>query len=742
MRKLFSLCAAMLVALAANATVKNIEPGTDKLTAALSSAADGDTIILADGTYNEAGDYIVFDKNVEVKAAENAKPQIDVVNYIKVSGGKTVKIQGLKFNGEAQGSRDQYIRIYTGENNLEVVDCEFDAIKKNIFRCEAGNKFASLKVKNCKFNNSVNSVIDLESSTCGDIEFDGCEFTWGTAVPIHFEKTSHADKLSINNCYFHDGKRSAVFFEAPSPAAALCDSVFVTNSTFAKIANTNDYWVSIIDIRNGGSQTKLGYVLVDHCTFYDCTTINTDHVAVRVHKSIDATVSNCIFWDPNQDTEDADSKRAATNLYGGDVKNCIAYNYFYGTAGHIHNGATYTACSQADPLFVDAPNGDYRLGGGSPALAAATDGGAIGDPRWGTKFFVVGSAVGGWDPDKVAVPGSSYTIKDLAAGSYQLKITRNGTWEGAENVYGYDALTAKIGGLYRGYDTDEDNICFTLAAAGDVKVTYIHGEKYTVEGDFVMPTVKLMGSLTGGWTEATDAVVLEPAENKLTASAKLHLNSNYYEFKVLLNGAWLSKAGSGDLYTLWREWTSVSGLEDVAANIKITPDVEGDYTFTWTYGEGKLDVEFPAEPVSQYYIAGSFTDWGDEKLLMSETDGVWSISKNFLGTETGQEFQVVFVKGLNTAWYGLESTASMTSTNCTDWVIGGGNKNIGLELKGAGNYLFKFVPEGMKLSVVYPTATAIDGAEAAVKAQKMIENGQLFIIKNGNTYNAQGQLVK
>ena len=137
--------------------------------------------------------------------------------------------------------------------------------------------------------------MSLESALCGDIEFDGCEFTWGTAVPIHFNATAHAEKLKVNNCYFHDGKRAAVFFEEPSSAAALCDSVFVTNSTFAKIENTDDYWVSIIDIRNGKSQTKLGYALVDHCTFYDCKTINADHVAVRIHKSTDATVSNCIF---------------------------------------------------------------------------------------------------------------------------------------------------------------------------------------------------------------------------------------------------------------------------------------------------------------------------------------------------------------------------------------------------------------------------------------------------------------
>ena len=40
------------------------------------------------------------------------------------------------------------------------------------------------------------------------------------------------------------------------------------------------------------------------------------------------------------------------------------------------------------------------------------------------------------------------------------------------------------------------------------------------------------------------------------------------------------------------------------------------------------------------------------------------------------------------------------------------------------------------------TPTAIDNTEASVKAVKFIENGQLFIEKNGHVYNVQGQLIK
>ena len=38
--------------------------------------------------------------------------------------------------------------------------------------------------------------------------------------------------------------------------------------------------------------------------------------------------------------------------------------------------------------------------------------------------------------------------------------------------------------------------------------------------------------------------------------------------------------------------------------------------------------------------------------------------------------------------------------------------------------------------------TGINNAEAAVKATKIVRNGQLFIEKNGVVYNAQGAIVK
>lgn len=49
---------------------------------------------------------------------------------------------------------------------------------------------------------------------------------------------------------------------------------------------------------------------------------------------------------------------------------------------------------------------------------------------------------------------------------------------------------------------------------------------------------------------------------------------------------------------------------------------------------------------------------------------------------------------------------------------------------------------GRRLSIRFETPTAVENAAADAKAQKLVRDGQLLILRDGKTYNAQGQLVK
>ena len=106
------------------------------------------------------------------------------------------------------------------------------------------------------------------------------------------------------------------------------------------------------------------------------------------------------------------------------------------------------------------------------------------------KFYITGNdALLGekaWNPAAVPVMEDSYKFENLPAGDYKLKVTLNGTWDEGQ-VKGFDDLTdPKTEGL----STDNDkNICFTLAEAGDVTVTYTTAE-FKVEGKFYVKPIE------------------------------------------------------------------------------------------------------------------------------------------------------------------------------------------------------------------------------------------------------------
>ena len=325
MKKILSIFAAALVAIAVNAEVINITNEIpDALRIALHSASDGDEIVMAAGTYVESNDnYITFDgKEVTVMAAEGAEVIIQPQVPITVSNGGHAIFENVKIDA----SRLQELATWY-EHLLYVNDAN-------------PNGFT----------------------------FRGCEI-YGYAVNnsmFYCNSTNELAMAKFENCYFHDIMKSIIFVENTESEPM----VSVKNCTFANIStNAESYWAGVIDVR--ATEATL---TVDHCTFYNVIPMNTDYSCVSKITLAQGNVSNCIFMLPTAQ----DGIRA---MRGVTATNCITFNYLKDSGTGIHSSVTQNNCVQVDPAFVDPDNNNFTLGESSPALTM-NDGEPIGDPRW------------------------------------------------------------------------------------------------------------------------------------------------------------------------------------------------------------------------------------------------------------------------------------------------------------------------------------------------------------------------
>ena len=315
MKKIFFFLAALMLTFTAQATIVECNPGTNNLAWYLTQ---GDTLVLADGIYEEAYS-IDFNKlGVCVKAAEGAKPVIKLTGeYTVLDVQATTTFEGITFDA---GNVAKYLVATTGVNP------------------------GTLTINNCEFRN----------------------WTYW-ALSNQFEETASIDSVIVNNTIFHDGAEAAISFNNKAPEGLhSCNYFSLTNSTIYNVKSTE--YAGIVHVSSNGEATgKQNTIIIDHVTMYNLDGADLGIIAVR--KSSNLTISNTIIANP------AEGERASY-VYGGVAENVIYYNVSQ------DGDLTYTNCLTDDPKFVDATNGNFALAEGSPALTAGTDGKAIGDPRW------------------------------------------------------------------------------------------------------------------------------------------------------------------------------------------------------------------------------------------------------------------------------------------------------------------------------------------------------------------------
>ena len=724
MKKLFLFFAAVLTALAVNAA---IDPGTGTLKAAIQAANDNDVIELNAGTYIESSSIDIY-KNLTIKAADMANPPVVQAVALGISGdaaGVRVKFEGIKF--DAQNVNDHLFFSYDATN--------------------AGN------------------VLILE----------GCElydYTPNSAL-IHCGGSEKLDSCIVNNCYFHNINKSCMFFENTGMVGLI-----VTNSTFANITTTTgSYYAGVIDFRGTAGKFR-----VDQCTFYNVQVMNTDYAAVGKVKSSDAIVSNSIFVLPTA----TDGVRAIRDVK--EAKNCFTYNYLKDSNWGIHSDVTKTEChNDLDPGFADAPNGDFSLSESSPAHEAGVGGTHLGDPRWWPASWQPATVV---EVTSVALDKSELTlevddIEFLAATVLPLNATDPSvTWSSSDNS---KATVA--------------NGCVSAKAAGNVTITATAGEKsatcaVTITAATIPSTDFSTPLVLAGRKAHIEGNIWKGADYKLFFDNKSTNGTATWAFHAekgcIVSGVFNAVEGGHffvlDLYddsdnllgyiahSKAHAWPGACDQAmDSVDHILLTIPAAGDYKLvlhndqqwstsriagvTLTFEE---DLPAPANVITDITLNVTVPTVGETLVEgdITPTNPSFAAyaSKVVLPTDANYELKRFRIY-LEDGSYAPAGTFQPNTTYRFDIAIQPKegyefpmNDNTSIKLDEL-NLTVNHNGESYNMSngwgyfcievwFTTGTATAIENTEDAVKATKVIENGQLFIEKNGVRYNTTGAMVR
>ena len=272
----------------------------------------------------------------------------------------------IAFNNATRNDNSyQIIQIYNGTNNV-VIDgltitgghANSSGTQKDGAAIWIDGFAGNVTIKNCKLEKNV-------------------ALNGGGAIRRNIDNTGTT--LTIDQCVFQDNlARWAGGIYAVAAAVNGNATVNISNVLFARNTVTNNgssigLSASAIWIRSNQTNTTVTTNIINN-TFTENSSNGTGQslnnftratVALSetsTGRTVNATVANCIFWN------NASTEKPITGVYETlpanlSIINSTAQGGFFGIPTSVQ-----TNTSTSDPLFTDAPNADFTLSIGSPAI--------------------------------------------------------------------------------------------------------------------------------------------------------------------------------------------------------------------------------------------------------------------------------------------------------------------------------------------------------------------------------------
>ena len=420
-----------------------------------------------------------------------------------------------------------------------------------------------------------------------------------------------------------------------------------------------------------------------------------------------------------------------------------------------------------------------------------------------TKIFLVGSIMG-WDApnayrfmkENEDSKEASVTVNITEYSDISFKLVDNGNWRGCnpQKTITKDDNTVTILA-----DASGENVLMTPYAAGDyiftidldpesdtyrqITVTYPDGEAMPIPQN-----IYLACDVLNEWAPADPDYKFTVDEDLATLEVTLAENTDY-AFKLVHNGSWYGANYNFNYY--WN--TDVQMVyEETQANLNAFK--AGTYTFEYTISTGKLTIHFKETDatnieISQYEYATLYSATGFdvpnevEAYIITGLDGIHLTTERIyrIPANTGvllhaPQGNYDFYEG-DSRYMGVDVSANMLKGTVADQVINnelvhyilslnsenvvglywpygtGANYGVGSFENKAGKAYLEIPAASQPQSVVarrgfplspgagMPTGIEMTNDQLQI-TNKRIVNGQLYIILDGATYNAQGARVQ
>ncbi len=345
-----------------NATIINVPADQATIQAGITASTNGDTVLVQPGTYNQN---INFNgKNITVGSLFLTTGEVSYISETIINGGNSNSV--VKFN--------------TGESNNAVL-CGFTITNGSAYYGAGINCYSGASPT------LHNLVIIDNHGFAGD--------SYGGALCFMDNSNAVCSNLTITNNSANEG--GGIFFH--NNGNATMSYITMTNNTSA---------------HGGAMQISYSDPVIDHSVFYENN--SPFGGAVYVFNYSTPVFTNCTF---SLNEADYGGAFYCSDLGGAPIiTNCIFWNdeSLYNneifatsstyppvvTYSNVENGTGQfwfgTGCIAEDPLFVDAPAGDFHLLAGSPCIDAG-DPDSPPDPDgsqadMGAFYFVGGSNPG------------------------------------------------------------------------------------------------------------------------------------------------------------------------------------------------------------------------------------------------------------------------------------------------------------------------------------------------------------